>query len=184
MGPALESRVIFPSSTAFVLVAVFLYICCLGTGPIDSGGRKLAAKIFQIIGIVGILIATFLFIVILHFLRKGLKKANKSLGGGRSEVRKELTSSLKGLDGAQEQLEALSAMTASVKAGMQSGIGAAERFVAFVKSDVFQVGVPVVLWFLLLVFTIPRALSAGKKKKKKKPTPIPPPSWELEDKTV
>lgn len=144
----------------------------------------MAARIFQIIGIVGILIASFLVIVILHFLRKGLKKANKSLGGGRSGVRKELTSSLKGLEGAQEQLAALSAMTESVKAGMQSSIGAADRFVTFVKSDVFQIGVPVVLWFLLLVFTIPRAISAGKKKKKKKPTPIPPPSWELEDKTV
>jgi hypothetical protein len=145
----------------------------------------LAARIFQIIGIVGILIAGFLVIIILHFLRKGLKKANKSLGGGRSEVRRELASSLKGLDGAQEQLEALSEVTASIKAGMLSGIGVADRVVAFVKSDAFQVGVPVAMWFLLLVFTFPRALAASKKKpKKKKKTPIPPPSWELEDKTV
>jgi hypothetical protein len=145
----------------------------------------LAARIFQIIGIVGILIAGFLVIIILHFLRKGLKKANKSLGGGRSEVRRELASSLKGLDGAQEQLEALSEVTASVKAGMLSGIDVADRVVAFVKSDAFQVGVPVAMWVLLLVFTVPRALAASKKKpKKKKKIPIPPPSWELEDKTV
>lgn len=144
----------------------------------------MAARIFQIIGIVGILIAGFLVIIILHFLRKGLKKANKSLGGGRSEVRRELASSLKGLDGAQEQLEALSEVTASVKAGMLSGIGVADRVVAFVRSDAFQVGVPVAMWFLLLVFTFPRVLAASRKKPKKKKTPIPPPSWELEDKTV
>ncbi len=170
-------------SAAFVLAAVLLYICCLGTGPGDSGGRKLAAKIFQVIGIVGILIASLLVIVVLYFLRKGLKKANQSLGGGRSEVRKELASSLKGLDGAQEQLEALSAVTESVKAGMRSGIGAADRLVAFVKSDAFQVGVPMAMWLLLIVVTIPRAVSGGKKKIKKKPTPIPPPSWELQDMT-
>jgi hypothetical protein len=142
-----------------------------------------AAKIFQIIGIVGILIAAFLVVVILHFLRKGLKKANQALGTGRREVRKDLTSSLKGLDDAQGQLEAFSVMTDTVKAGMGSAIGAADKLVAFVRSDVFQVGVPVVLWFFLVAVTIPRVLLGGKKKKKKKPTPIPPPSWELESRT-
>ena len=64
---------------------------------------------------------------------------------------------------------------------LYSNIGAADKLVAFVRSDVFQVGVPVVLWFFLVAVTIPRLLVGGKKKKK--PTPIPPPSWELESRT-
>ena len=141
----------------------------------------MAVKIFEIIGVVAIVIFVPIFVLLFRFLSKSLKKANKSLWTRRSEIRNNLSSTLKGLDGAQGQIEALSAMTANVSSGMQSAIGAADKLIAFVKSNAFQRGIPVALWTMLAVVGITRGLAPIKpKKKKKKPTPIPPPSWELE----
>jgi ABC-type multidrug transport system fused ATPase/permease subunit len=141
-----------------------------------------AAKIFQIIGVVAVVIFVPVFILLLRFLGKSLKKVNKSFGTRRSEMRKNLSSTLSGLDDAQTQIEALSATTDNVREGMRAASGAADRFLAFVKSNTFQRGVPVALWTVLAVAGITRGLTPVKpKKKKKKPTPIPPPSWELEN---
>jgi methyl-accepting chemotaxis protein len=139
----------------------------------------MAAKIFEIIGLIAILIFVPVFILLLRFLGRSLKRANKSLGARRSEIRGNLSSTIKGLDSAQGQIDALSGMTATVSSGMQSAIGAVDRFLAFVKSNTFQRGIPVALWTMMAVAGITRGLTPVKlKKKKKKPTPVPPPSWE------
>jgi hypothetical protein len=141
-----------------------------------------AAKIFEIIAIVAIVISIPLLVLLFRSLSKSLKKLNKSMGGRRTEIRKNLSSTLTGLDDAQGQIDAMSAVTANVERGMQAAIGAADRFLAFVKSRTFQRGVPVTLWTVLAVVGITRGLTPVKpKKKKKKPTPIPPPSWEQEN---
>jgi len=139
----------------------------------------MAAKIFEIIGVIAILIFVPVFILLLRFLGKSLKKANKSMAARRSEIRGNLSSTSKGLDNAQGQIDALSGVTTAVSSGMQSAVAAVDKFLAFVKSNTFQRGVPVALWTMLAVVGITRGLAPVKpKKKKKKPTIIPPPSWE------
>jgi hypothetical protein len=142
-----------------------------------------AAKIFEIIAIVAIVICIPILILLFRLSSKSLRKLNKSMGGRRVEIRKNLSSSLMGLDDAQGQIDALSAVTANVEKGMRAAMGTADKFLAFVKSKTFQRGVPVTLWTILAVVGITRGLTPVKpKKKKKKPSAIPPPSWEQENK--
>ena len=141
----------------------------------------MAAKIFEIIGVVAIVIFIPIFVLIFHFLGKFLKKVNKSIGTSRSGIRNNISSTMTGLDGAKVQIEALTATTTAVSSGMRSAIGSADKLVAFLKSNAFQMGIPVALWTILAVVGLTRGLTPVKpKKKKNKPTPIPPPSWELE----
>lgn len=140
----------------------------------------MAATIFEIIGVIAILLGVLIVIAVFFFMNKGLKSLNKVLGARKGDISKDLRLSMDGLNDAQGQIDALAAMTDGVKAGMQSAIRAADTLVALVKSNAFQVGVPAVMWVLLVFIAIPRALFPLKKnkKKKKKITPIPPPSWE------
>jgi len=137
----------------------------------------LAAKVFQIIGAVIIVLSVLIAVAVFYFLNKGLKKVNKVLKDNRGDVSKDLLTGLDGLKEAEGQLEVVTAVTETVKAGMRSGIAAADKLVVFVKSSAFQMGVPVAMWVMLVFVAIPRAL-LPRKKKKKKATPIPPPSWE------
>jgi ABC-type thiamine transport system substrate-binding protein len=137
----------------------------------------LAAKVFEIIGAAAIILSVLIAVAVLYFLNKILKKVNKVLGERKGDVSKDLQMGLDGLKGAQGQIETVSAMTKVAKAGMRSTVSAADKLVAFVKTEAFQTGVPVVMWVMLVFVALPRALFP-RKKKKKKVTPIPPPSWE------
>jgi hypothetical protein len=75
----------------------------------------MAAKIFEIIGLIAILIFVPVFILLLRFLGRSLKRANKSLGARRSEIRGNLSSTIKGLDSAQGQIDALSGTPVKLK---------------------------------------------------------------------
>jgi hypothetical protein len=140
---------------------------------------SVAATVFEIIGAMTVVLGVLITIVVLFLMNKGLKSANRALEARKGDFSKDLRASLEGLDDAQGQLEAMSSATEGVKAGMQAAVSAADRLVSFLKSSVFQVGVPTVLWVLLVFIAVPRGLrgsrAALKKKKKKK---IPPPSWE------
>lgn len=138
----------------------------------------MAAKVFQIIGAVIIVLSVLIAVAVFYFLNKGLKKVNKVLRDHRGDVSKDLLIGLDGLKEAEGQLEVVTAATETVKAGMRSGIAGADKLVVLVKSSAFQMGVPVAMWVMLVFVAIPRALLPRKKKKKKKATPIPPPSWE------
>ena len=136
----------------------------------------MAAKVFEIIGAVIIVLSMLIAVAVFYFLNKGLKKVNMVLKDHRGDVSKDLLIGLDGLKEAEGQLELVTAVTETVKVGMRSGIAAAEKLVLFVKSSAFQMGVPVAMWVMLVFVAIPRALLP--RKKKKKATPIPPPSWE------
>jgi len=136
-----------------------------------------AAKVFQIIGIVVLALSVFLFIFVLPMVARFLKKMNSTLSAKAGVIGGQVKVSLAGIDTAQGQLEAVSAVTASVKSGMAAAISTSDRVITFLKSGVFQAGLPVLTWILLLAIALPRGLRK-RKKKKKKVTPIPPPSWE------
>lgn len=138
-----------------------------------------AAKIFQIIGIIALVIAIFVFIIILPIINRLLKGLNRTLGSRGRDLRGQMSSSLKEIEVAQGQLETVVSATDSVKSGMRAAIGAADKFVDFLKSPVFQLGLPVSLWFLLLAVAVPRGIRRHKKISKKQRV-IPPPSWEEE----
>ena len=122
-----------------------------------------------------IILGVFIGIFVLPFLARFLKKANKSMAGRARQVRDQVNTSLGGMKTAQDQIEAFSAVSASVKAGMDSAISAAGKAVSFLESRTFQIGLPAVLWFLLLVIALPRGLRRRTPKPKRV---IPPPSWE------
>lgn len=138
----------------------------------------MAAKVFQIIGIAAVVIFTLLFALVLPFLSRLLKKLNRSLADRAGGIKKQVSDSLSEMDTAQGQIEAFGAVTASVKSGIGTVISAADRLVAFLESGAFQVGLPVVLVFLMLFIGLPRGLL--RRKKPRKVEMIPPPSWELE----
>ncbi len=153
------------------------YIFVASAVGCPNGELGVVARVFEIIGIVAIILLGLITVAVLYFLNKGLKKLNGITRSGHSEIGRELRVSLSGLDGAQGQLDQISAATEATRAGMKSALSAADAALAFLKSNVFQVGVPVCMWLLLLAVTVPRSL-AGSKKKKKKVEPIPPPSWQ------
>lgn len=135
----------------------------------------MVAKTFQVVGIVAIILAGLIAIPVFHFLSKGLKRLNESIGSRRSEIHRDLRVSLEELDGAQGQLDQISAATEVARAGMSSALAAADATLAFLRSNAFQVGVPVAMWSILLAVTIPKSLARHRKKRLE---PIPPPSWQ------
>ena len=141
----------------------------------------MAAKVFQIIGIVALVLFIPTSFIILYMAGKSLKKVNRSLVGRAGDMRKQVDASLSGIDAAQGQLAAFSTVGASVKDGMDKAIAAADKTVGFLKSTAFQAGLPAVVWILFLAVTLPRGLVKLKKKKKSKVKPIPPPSWKNEE---
>jgi hypothetical protein len=140
----------------------------------------LAAKVFQIIGIVALVLFIPIASIALYMAGKLLKKVNRSLGERAGGIRKQVTASLGEIDAAQDQLEAFSAVAASVKVGMNKAIEAADKAVGFLKSGAFQAGLPAAILVLFLAVTLPRGLRM-RKKKKSRIKPIPPPSWEKDE---
>ena len=141
----------------------------------------MAAKVFEVIGIVSLVLLIPTAFVILYMAGKSLKKVNLSLVGRAGDMRKQVEASLSGMDTAQGQLAAFSTVSTSVKAGVDKAIEAADKAVGFLKSTAFQVGLPAAIWVLFLSVTLPRGLIRRKKKKKSEVKPIPPPSWEKEE---
>lgn len=141
----------------------------------------MAAKVFEVIGIVSLVLLIPTAFVILYMAGKSLKKVNLSLVGRAGDMRKQVEASLSGMDTAQGQLAAFSTVSTSVKAGVDKAIEAADKAVGFLKSTAFQVGLPAAIWVLFLAVTLPRGLIRRKKKKKSEVKPIPPPSWEKEE---
>lgn len=141
----------------------------------------MAAKVFQIIGIVAIILGTLVFAVVFFFIGKLLKSFNKTFVGKGRDITGQMRESMKEMDIAQDQLAAFDVVATQVKAGMDSAIGVADRAVGFLRSNAFQVGLPVVFWVLFLMVAVPRGLfRRPKKKQKKEVKPIPPPSWEAQ----
>jgi len=138
-----------------------------------------AAKIFEIIAVVLIIIFGLAFAFALRFLAKFLKRNNKTMGSRAGEMRKQFDSSIGGMDNAQVQIEALAAVTTSVRAGMTGAIALAAKAVTFLESRAFQIGLPAVLWFLLLAIALPRGLREHRARRGEVHV-IPPPSWEAE----
>ena len=138
----------------------------------------MAAKVFEIIAVAAIILFGLVLIVALRFLAKFLKRHNKSMISRAGEVRRQFDSSIVGIDSAQGQIEAMAAMTGAVRAGMDSAIAVADSAVSFLESRTFQVGLPALLWFLLLVIALPRGLRSHWPRIMKIREPIPPPSWE------
>jgi hypothetical protein len=137
----------------------------------------LAATIFEIIGVVAIVVAVLVAVLVLPFLSRALKRFNKSGVERAHQVRTQVTSSLGGVEDAQVQIDSVAAVTEGVKAGMTAAIATADQAVTFLESRAFQVGLPAVLWFLLLVVALPRGLHRARPKKIPRRV-IPPPSWE------
>jgi hypothetical protein len=136
-----------------------------------------SATIFRIIAVVVIILGVFIAIFVLPFLARFLKRTNKSMAESARHVRDQVNTSLGGMETAQVQLDAFAAATGSVKAGMTAAIGAADKAVSFLESRAFQIGLPAVLWFLLLAIALPRGLRHHKPKREPRKV-IPPPSWE------
>lgn len=138
----------------------------------------MVVTVFQVIGVISIFLAALVVIIVFYFLNKGLRHLNSVLDSRRKEIGRDLRTSLEGLDEAQGQIEALSAATAGVRAGMDSAISAADTAVSFLRSSAFQIGVPAAMWLLLVLIAIPRALRSPARKKSVKV--IPPPSWQAD----
>lgn len=138
----------------------------------------MVAKIFQVIGVIAIILVSLVVILVFYFLNKGLRHLNETIGSGRAGIGRELRTSMEGLDDARDQLGQISAATEAARAGMDSAIAAADTVLMFLQSKPFQVGVPVVMWLALLAFTLPRSLARHRKKKREV---IPPPSWQAAD---
>jgi len=119
-------------------------------------------------------------ILVLPFLSRALKRFNKSGAQRARDLREQVTSSMNDVDEAQQQLDAFSAMSAGVKTGMEKAVEAADGAVMFLGSRIFQVGLPAVLWFLLLVIALPRGLRGTRYLARPRRERIPPPSWEAE----
>jgi len=143
----------------------------------------LVAKIFEVIGALAIILFGIILIALLFFIGKGLKKLNRMIADHRAGITRNLDVSLGGIQEAQVQIDALSVLTSTVRTGLGSALSGADMMVSFLKSSVFQTGLPVLLWMGLIAVTMPRALFGSLKKKKKTSStkPIPPPSWELEN---
>lgn len=137
----------------------------------------MAAKIFEIIAVVAIILFGLVFAIALRFLAKFLKRHNKGMLTRAGEVRKQFDASIGNVDNAQGQIQAMADMTGAVRAGMDSAIAVADRAVSFLESRPFQLGLPALLWFLLLVIALPRGLRL-RRPPKREPKVIPPPSWE------
>ncbi len=143
----------------------------------------LVAKIFEVIGALAIILFGIILIALLFFVGKGLKKLNRMIADHRAGITRNLDVSLGGIQEAQVQIDALAVLTSTVRTGLGSALSGADVMVSFLKSSVFQTGLPVLLWMGLIAVTMPRALFGSLKKKKNKSPikPIPPPSWELEN---
>jgi len=135
----------------------------------------LAAKVFEIIAVVAIILFALIFAVALRFLSKFLKRHNKGMLTRAGEMRKQFDASIGGVDNAQVQIAAMAEMTGAVRAGMDAAIGVADTAVSFLESRAFQIGLPALLWFLLVAIALPRGL---RRASRSEPNVIPPPSWE------
>ncbi len=162
-------------------VACFLIYCLSVPETGTSKGLMLVAKIFEVIGALAIILFGIILIVLLFFIGKGLKKLNRMIADHRAGITRNLDVSLGGVQEAQVQIDALSVMTSTVRTGLGSALSGADVMVSFLKSSVFQTGLPVLLCIGLIAVTMPRALFGNLKKKKSSTKPIPPPSWELEN---
>jgi predicted PurR-regulated permease PerM len=135
--------------------------------------------ILRIFAIVVIILGALAGVFILRFLARFLKKQNKSFSERARDVRKQVSTSIEGIDTAQEQIAAIASMTEAVQAGMVKTLEAADRTVGFLESRAFQIGLPAVLWFLLLVVALPRGLARRTPKTESRPRRvILPPSRE------
>jgi ABC-type multidrug transport system fused ATPase/permease subunit len=136
----------------------------------------LIAKILQIVGALAILLALFIVIVVLYFLNKGLKGLNRTIESGKGAVRKDLASSIEGLETAQVQLGSVMSLTEGVKAGVSASLALSDRLLVFLRSRTFQVGVPLLFMLWILLLATPRALFRKRLRRRRKA--IPPPSWQ------
>ncbi len=134
------------------------------------------AKILQIVGALAILLALFIVIVVLYFLNKGLKGLNRTIESGKGAVRKDLASSIEGLETAQVQLGSVMSLTEGVKAGVSASLALSDRLLVFLRSRTFQVGVPLLFMLWILLLATPRALFRKRLRRRRKA--IPPPSWQ------
>jgi len=137
---------------------------------------RVVVRVFQIIGIVVIILVVLVSVVVLPFLSRLLKKLNKSLSAERPAIAREMRTSLGELEAAQDQIEAVVVVTDSVKSGMKAAISAADKAVGWLESNVFQIGLPILLSLLILTASIVRGLKP--RKGKKAVAVVPPPSWE------
>lgn len=133
----------------------------------------------KIAGIVAIVLGALIWVVLLPMIARALKKLNKGLSERARGLRGQVDASVSQIEEAQSQIQALAAATEVARAGVKSAIGTADRVVGFLQSGTFQIGLPIVLWFGLLVVAIPRAI-VGVRRRKPRIVPIPPPSWEQE----
>lgn len=141
-----------------------------------------AGTTLSIIATVFIILFGLIFFLVLFFMNKGLKALNRGFKGAGGDVTKQFGESIEGMDAAQDQLEELSVLTDAAKVGVRSAIGFAEHVVAFLRSDAFQVGLPVAIWVGWLVVAVPRVLVFGRTRRKRIVfEPVPPPSWEEEE---
>lgn len=136
----------------------------------------MAATIFEIIAVVAIVVAVLVAVLVLPLLARLLKSFNKSGVKRAREFRTQVTGSLKDVDSVQAQVDALAQVTRGVKAGMDGAVEVAGKAVSFLESRTFQLGLPAVLWFLLLAVAVPRGLRGLSALKPRRV--IPPPSWE------
>ncbi len=140
---------------------------------------RLLAKIFQIIGIVFTVIFALSIIVILPIINRLLKGLNRSFSERKFTITQEVAKSEVGVDTAKEQVEAIKAATDVFRRNLEKTISLADSAVAFLDSNAFQFGLPVLLWILFFMISLPRGLRKSKRKKKRKRfEAIPPPSWE------
>jgi hypothetical protein len=139
----------------------------------------MAATIFEIIGVIAIIVAVLVAILVLPFLSRALKRFNKSGAQRARDLREQVTSSMSDVDEAQKQLDAFTAVSEGLRTGMTQAIEVADGAVTFLESRAFQVGLPAALWFLLLAIALPRGLRGSRVKMVRRRV-IPPPSWEAE----
>ncbi len=137
----------------------------------------MAATIFEIIGTIAIIVAVLVAVLVLPVLARLLKRFNRSGADRARGIRSQVTESIGDVDAAQEQLDAFAAVSAGVRVAMDHAIEGTGRVVGFLESRTFQVGLPLVLWFLLLLVAVPRGFRRPKTATKPRRV-IPPPSRE------
>jgi hypothetical protein len=135
--------------------------------------------VWEILGIIGVLLLLIVSVIVLPLLGHLLKSLNKGLVTRGPDFKKQVNDSMIEIQDVDKEIEALAAATRGAKLGMDKALVTADRVLGFLNSKLFQLGLPAVLWVLFFLVAVPRAWRATPKIFNWKPVqPIPPPSWQ------
>ncbi|MDD5447799.1 MAG: hypothetical protein PHO53_01340 [Actinomycetota bacterium] len=122
------------------------------------------AKVFEILGTIVIVVFTILAIFLLPALSRFLKNLNLGLGQRAGNINALLGNSAKEVEGAEDQVKALKGATSSISLAMNKAVSLADKSLAFLESNAFQRGFPLVVCLGISTAILWRGVFSRKKK--------------------